>query len=210
MRPMPRPVGPPARMVAVTAGIVAISGGALVGVPDSRRADGLTPQTIPRFLAGVVPPDVHDVRVNGVYGSGHGGTWQVIASFTWRNADGSIHGGTTQLPQRGGQPPLDSEFPPERVQAEHTIGWSLQRLGRALRAVDVGNAGLAMVELAITAAEGATLIACSASGTDVQADCAEYGSDGGVERRFDDRLLDLPELAAVSVQRASAPVEIGS
>lgn len=209
MRPAPRPVRPPAQMLAAAAGIVAISGGALVGVPDSRRADGLTPQTIAHFLTGAVPPGARDVRVNGVYGSGHKGTWQVIASFTWREADGSIEGGTTQLPQRGGQPPLASEFPQERQQLEHSIGWSLQRLDKALRHVDVGSAALAMIELAITADEGATLIACSAPGTEAEASCAEYGADGDVDRRFADRLLDVSGLEAVSVQRASAPVNVG-
>lgn len=206
MKAAPRPVRPPSRMLAVAAGAVAISGGTLVGIPDALQQDGLTARTIASLLSDAVPPGVHDVRVNGVYGSAHSGTWQFVASLTWRAADDSIHGGTTELPQHGGQPPIASDLSPERLEHEHRIGWSIARLRHAMRRMDVGDARLAMVELAITAKEGETVVACSTRGIDASAACAEYDASGDVTRRFTDRLVDVYGLDAVSVQRESAPV----
>lgn len=206
MKPAPRPVRPPARMLAAATGVVAISGGTLVGIPDVLRQDGLTARTIAQLLTSAVPTDARDVRVNGVYGSAHKGTWQFVASLTWRTADGTIGGGTTELPQHGGQPPIPSEFGPERLEHEHRIGWTIARLRHAMRHIDIGNEPLAMVELEITADEQPTVLACSAAGTESAASCTEYDANGDVTRRFTDRLVDVYGLDAVSVQRASAPV----
>ena len=206
MRPAPRPVGPPARMLSVVAGAVTISGAALVGVPDAALPSGLTAQTVDRYLADAVPPNVHDVRVNGVYGSAHKGTWQFVAHMTWRGADGVIHGGSTELPQNGGQKLVASELTQDQLDNEEQMGWTIDRLELATRNVDVGSATLAMVDLEITAERGSRLVACTASAEAAAARCAEYDASGDVRRHFADRLFDEPALNAVSVQRASAPL----
>lgn len=205
MKPAPRPVRPPARILAAAAGVVALSGGTLVGIPDVLREDGLTARTIAHLLTGAAPPDVHDVRVNGVYGSAHKGTWQFVASLTWRTADGTIGGGTTELPQHGGQLPIPSEFGAERLEHEHRIGWSIPRLRHAMRHIDIGNEPLAMTELAITD-EQPRVLACSAARTEAAGSCTEYDANGDVTRRFADQLIDVYGLDAVSVQRVSVPV----
>jgi hypothetical protein len=193
-------------MLAAAAGVIAISGGTIVSIPNVLRQDGLTARTIAHLLSDAVPPDVHDVRVNGVYGSAHKGTWQFVASLTWRTADGTIGGGTTELPQHGGQPPIPSQLDLERLEHEHRIGWSVAQLRHAMRRIDIGNESLAMVELAITADEQPRVLTCSAAGTEAAATCTEYDADGDVRRRFADWLVDVYGLEAVSVQRVSAPV----
>lgn len=206
MRPAPRPVAPPTRMLSVVAGAVAISGAALVGVPDATLPSGLTAQTVARSLADAVPPDVHDVRVNGVYGSAHRGTWQFVAHMTWRGAGGAIHGGSTELPQNGGQTLVPTELTQSQLDSEEHMGWTIDQLQHALRYVDMDGAALAMVDLEITAEQGPALVACSAAAVEVTARCIEYDASGDVRRHFADRLLDEPALNGISVQRASAPV----
>jgi hypothetical protein len=158
-------------MLAAAAGAVAISGGALVGVPDALRQDGLTARTIARLLSGAVPRGAHDVRVNGVYGSAHSGTWQFVAHLTWRDADGVVHGGGTELPQNGGQPPIPSDLSADELTREHRIGWTVPRLRRALRDVEIGDTDLAMVELEITPEKKPSVVVCSADRTDTAAAC---------------------------------------
>jgi hypothetical protein len=205
MRPAPRPVGPPIRMLGVAAGVVLISGAALVGVPDAAAPSGLTAQTVAHALADAAPSNVNDLRVNGIYGSAHEGTWQFVAHMTWRSADGEVHGGATELPQNGGQAPVKSELTPDQLDGEQQMGWTIDQLDHALRDVNVAGA-LAMVDLEITAEHGATLIACAAPSTDVTAGCTAYDAGGRVIQRFNDHLLDAPELEAASVQRSSAPI----
>lgn len=206
MRPAPRPVGPPTRLLSVVAGAVTISGAALVGVPDAAVESGLTAHTVARALGDAVPPSIHDLRVNGVYGSEHKGTWQFVAHMTWRGADGAVHGGSTELPQNGGQKLVASELTQDQLNHEEQMGWTIDQLAHALRKMDVDGATLAMVDLEITANEGSTLVACSAAAAAGAASCAQYDTTGEVSKRFRDRLLDVPELNAISVQRASAPV----
>jgi hypothetical protein len=206
MRPAPRPVGPPTRMLSVVTGAVVISGAALVGVPDAALPSGLTAQTVARSLADAAPSNVRDVRVNGVYGSAHKGTWQFVGHMTWRGTDGAIHGGSTELPQNGGQKLVPSELTQSQLDSEEHMGWTIDQLEHALRNVDVGGEALAMVDLEITAAHGATLVACSAPAIEVTARCVEYDASGDASRRFADQLLDEPALNGISVQRASAPV----
>lgn len=193
-------------MFSAVAGAVTISGAALVGVPDAAVQSGLTAQTVGRYLADAVPPNVHDVRVNGVYGSAHKGTWQFVAHMTWPGADGAVHGGSTELPQNGGQTLVPTELTPSQLDREEHMGWTIGQLAHALRNVDATGATLAMADLEITAGQGVTLVACSAPATEVAARCAEYDASGDVRRHFADRLLDEPALNAISVQRASAPV----
>jgi len=193
-------------MLSVVAGAVTISGAALVGIPDAAVPSGLTAQTVDRYLADAVPPNVHDVRVNGVYGSAHKGTWQFVAHMTWRGADGAVHGGSTELPQNGGQTLVPTELTQGQLDSEEHMGWTFEQLRHALRNVDIGGEALAMVDLEITAVHGATLVTCSAPAVEVTARCAEYDAGGAVSRHFADQLLDEPALNGISVQRASDPV----
>lgn len=206
MKPAPRPVRPPARMVAAAAGVVTLSGASVVAVPDALRSDGLTARTVARLLADAVPDDAEDIRVNGVYGSAHEGTWQFVAHLTWRGPDGVVHGGGTELPQNGGQPPKPSELTQERLDEEHRIGWTIPTLRRALGGVDVDGADLAMVELEIRPDVDATVVVCAADSRGVAAECTERDRQGRVVRRFAERLIESPGWDAVSVQRESAPV----
>lgn len=68
---------PPALLLAAAASMVAVSGAAVVGVPDVLRTDGLTARTIAKLLADAAPDGAREIRVNGVYGSMHEGTWQI-------------------------------------------------------------------------------------------------------------------------------------
>lgn len=206
MRPLPRPVRPPTRMLAVAAGVVTLSGASVVGVPDALRSDGLTARTIARLLVSAAPDDATDVRVNNVYGSAHEGTWQFVAHLTWRGADGSVHGGATELPQNGGQPPIPSELTEDRLEQEHRIGWTVSRVRSALRGVDIDDANLAMLELAIVPDEAATVVVCAADDVGVAATCTERDVRGHVTRRFTEQLADVPGWDAISVQRESARV----
>jgi hypothetical protein len=204
--PAPRPAHPPARLLAVAAGIVAISGGALVAVPNAGGVDsGLSPRTVARHLAASAPPGARDVRIGGVYGSGHRGTWQFTGFLTWRNASGAIDGGSTELPQQGGQPALDMSFTPERLTSEHAIGLTAKDTTQVLSGIDDLDAELAMLEIAITT-DGMTIVSCTALSTASQAACAGYDQSGRVQRRFDDRLFEVPGLDGLSVQRVSAPI----
>ena len=205
MKPAPRPVRPPAQALALAAAVVLLSGGSIIAVPDALRSDGLTARTIARLLAGAAPDDATDIRVNGVYGSAHEGTWQFVASLTWRGTDGVVNGGTTELPQHGGQPPLPTQFSQERLEHEHRIGWTIARLRRALRDVDTGDADLAMLELAVTT-ERATVVVCTTHSAAEPAACAERDDRGRVIRRFTERLLEVPGWDAISVQRESSPI----
>ncbi|HEX8001330.1 MAG TPA: hypothetical protein VF519_01395 [Mycobacteriales bacterium] len=193
-------------MLVVAAGVVAISGGPLVGIPDALRQDGLTARTLARLLADATPEGATDVRVNGFYGSAHEGTWQFVAHLTWREADGAVHGGGTELPQNGGQPPIPSDLSEDELAREHRIGWTVTRLRHALRDVEIGDADLAMIELEITPEKKPSVVLCSADRTDPAATCVERDDRGRVVRRFTDQLVDLYGFDAVSVQRVSAPV----
>ncbi|HEV2889178.1 MAG TPA: hypothetical protein VGX28_02280 [Frankiaceae bacterium] len=193
-------------MLAIAAGVVMLSGASVVAVPEALRSDGLTARTVARLLADAVPDDAEDVRVNGVYGSAHEGTWQFVAHLTWRGPDGAVHGGGTELPQNGGQPPLPSELSQERLDEEHRIGWTMATLHRALRDIDIGGADLAMLELAIRPGVDATVVVCAADSRGVAAECTERDHRGRVVRRFAERLIVHPGWDAVSVQRESAPV----
>lgn len=206
MKPAPRPVRPPARMLAVAAGVVTLSGASVVGVRDALRSDGLTARTLARLLADATPDGATDVRVNGFYGSAHEGTWQFVAHLTWRDADGVVHGGGTELPQNGGQLPIPSELSEAELAREHRIGWTVSHLRRALRDVEIGNADLAMIELEIRPETKATVVVCSSDRTDPAARCVERDDRGRVVRRFTDRLVDVPGWDAISVQRESARV----
>ena len=150
MKPAPRPVRPPNTLLSVAAGIVNISGVALfAGAPVTSSDSGLSPRTIARHLANTAPVGARDVRISGVYGSGHRGTWQFTGFVTWVDALGATQGGGTELPQNGGQPVIDIGFSAERLATEHRIGWTTDQVERALSGFGDLDAGLAMVEIAI-------------------------------------------------------------
>jgi hypothetical protein len=193
-------------MLAVAAGLVTLSGASVVGVPDALRSDGLTARTLARLLADATPEGATDVRVNGFYGSAHEGTWQFVAHLTWRDADGSFHGGGTELPQNGGQPPIPSDMSEDELAREHRIGWTVSRLRHALRDVDIGEADLAMIELEITPDKKPSVVVCAANRTEPAAACVERDDRGRVLRRFTDRLIDVAGWDAISVQRESARI----
>jgi hypothetical protein len=204
--PSPRPDRPPARLLAVAAAIVAISGAALVAVPSAGGVDsGLSPHTVARHLAAAAPPGARDVRISGVYGSGHRGTWQFTGFITWRDAAGTLQGGGTELPQNGGQPTVDLDVSAERIATEHAIGWTERRTARALSGVHDIDAELAMVSLEILPGV-VTVVGCSAASTSTPARCATFDDRGRVTRSFTDRLVEHAGQDAISVQRESAPI----
>jgi hypothetical protein len=205
MRPAPRPIRPPTTLLSIAAGIATISGVALfAGAPSTASDSGLSPRTIARHLANTAPADAREVRVSGVYGSGHRGTWQFTGFVTWLDPAGTIQGGGTELPQNGGQPTIDLGFPAEQLATEHRIGWTTRQVEQAMSGFHDLDAGLAMVEIAITV-EATTVIGCAAASTDVTATCASFDPRGRVVDRFTDRLLDTG-LDAAGVQRESAPI----
>jgi hypothetical protein len=204
-----RPVRPPERLLGVAFGVVAVTGVALVAAPGTGSADaGLSPRTVARHLAAAAPRGARDVRISGVYGSGHRGTWQFTGFLTWRDPNGMIQGGSTELPQHGGQPAIDLNFTAERLASEHALGLTASGIRQVLSGVGRVDAELAMVELAITA-DGMTAVSCTAASTETDAACAEYDATGRARRRFGDRLFEAQGLDAVSVQRESAPITGG-
>lgn len=107
MTPAARRPGVP-RMVVMTWALSALLGGAAVGVAATRPEPlprTLSPYTVARYLTDIAPAARDDVRVNGIYGSGHRGAWQFVAHVTWRAADGTIDGGVTNLPLLAGNLP---------------------------------------------------------------------------------------------------------
>lgn len=193
-------------MLAVAAGAILLSGASVVAVPDALRSDGLTARTLARLLGNATPDGATDVRVNGFYGSSHEGAWQFVAHLTWREADGAIHGGSTELPQNGGQPPIPSNLSDDELAREHQIGWTVSRLRPALRDVDIADADMAMIALEIKPEATPTVVVCSSGRTDPAAACVERDDRGRVVRRFTDRLVDVPGWDAISVQRESARI----
>ena len=107
MTPAARRPGVP-RAIAATWALSALLGGIAVGVAAARpkpQPRTLSPRTVARYLTDIAPAARADVRVNGIYGSGHAGAWQFVAHVTWRTADGTIDGGVTNLPILAGEPP---------------------------------------------------------------------------------------------------------
>src|SRR5438270_242487 len=122
------------RWVTACWAVAAVGGAVLVlsSSPTQASQHTLGPSTLASYLQRVVGPHAHEVRVNGVYGSAHDGAWQFVAHLTWRDAAGSIHGGTTDLPTLAGAATLPSEFGDGRLSAEEDIGWSLHTLDLVL------------------------------------------------------------------------------
>jgi hypothetical protein len=167
---------------------------------------GLTPSTVVDQLSRIVPDAASGVRINNVYGSGHGGAWQFVAHLSWHGRDGSLRGGAAVLPQRAGQPPLDTRFPASRLAVEEKIGWTLDELSSATADLPATSAPLAMLEYAPTPETHDALTYCRASGTGVTARCVRRDGAGDRSGAFTNRLTDDPSRDELSVQRASHPV----
>lgn len=204
MTPLPRPAVAP-RLVVGCWALSVLSGAALLAPHAlSSTSSALEPATLDRYLARSAPPGSRDIRVNGVYGSGHGGAWQFVAHLTWRGVDGRVGGGTTTLPQRAGAPAAASDFDQTRLVAEESQGWTLSEIRRALGRVARTSDQFSMLSLEIPAGEPGRLTACHASDPR-KASCTAQTRSGPVST-FSDTLTDQPALAALSVQRLSAPV----
>jgi len=195
-----RPAVP--RVIAVTWALSALLGGIAVGVAAAQpepQPRTLSPRTVARYLAEIAPAGRNDVRVNGIYGSGHAGAWQFVAHVTWRTADGAIDGGVTNLPILAGEPPWTSPVDPSAFPHEHEIGWTLDQVADVFKRAETDD-DLAMAELEVTAVRD-SLIACHADRADQIGHCDERDRDGDRLRQFDSRLVDDPLGQAMAVQR---------
>lgn len=176
--------------------------GSVLAAPGP-QPQALSLRTVSRYLRRVVPDDAVEVRVNGIYGSGHSGAWQFVAHLSWRREDGSLAGGKTELPVFAGADPLDSPVDPSRIPTEHAIGWTLDQLRDVLGQVGAGDDPLAMVELEITAVRD-SLVACRATHLGEPAACVEANRSRQVLNRFEVPLSDDRLAGALSVQRVGA------
>jgi hypothetical protein len=157
---------------------------------------GLAPSTVTGYLRAAAPV-TDEIRVNGIYGSGHRGAWQFVAHITWRDGI-SIKGGTVNLPQLAGQPALTSEAGEARLTFEHGIGWSLDRLDGALEHIGGVSDGVAVVELELPQSGIASLVSCHASQPG-PAVCRQQGDSAAGPREFRGTLTDEPFRDALSV-----------
>lgn len=159
----------------------------------------LSPTTLAGYLAEVAPARADDVRVNGVYGSGHSGAWQFVAHLTWRDED-VIRGGVTNLPALAGGAAVDSPVDESSLAAEHEIGWTLRQLNAVLSRLEGTDDALAMLELEITTTRD-SFIACHSARRASTGYCTEHQRTGDVIRRFSAALSDEPSGDAHSVRR---------
>lgn len=200
-----RPHRAPGPVIACWAGSL-VAGAALLAVgpvAPAREPKELSPYSLAAYLERVAGPAARDVRVNGIYGSGHSGGWQFVAHLTWLDATGTVRGGTTNLPLLAGAEPLVSTAHPDRLIVEQQHGWTLNAIDKALDTLDAVSAPLAMVELEIDAAGDGEVLFCH--GSSVEADCETRSKSARRTSDFADRLTDTPDLAAVSVRQASTP-----
>jgi hypothetical protein len=191
------------RIVAATWALATFVGGETVAVAATRpepQPRTLSPRTVARYLADLVPAPRNAVRVNGIYGSGHTGAWQFVAHVTWRGADGTINGGVTDLPLLAGRAPFNSPIDPSRFSREQAIGWTLDQLAGVLARIGDADDDLAMVELEVTATRD-SVIACH-SDLDALGHCVERDRSRRPLRAFDALLSDDPLEGAVAVKRS--------
>jgi hypothetical protein len=203
----PRPTRAPA-LIAGCWSLSVVAGAALLAVgPVAPRPEPaeLSPYSLAAYLSRVAGTDARDIRVNGVYGSGHGGAWQFTAHLSWFDADGVVRGGTTTLPQLAGSDPLQSDLDDARLQAEQDIGWSLADLDAALDQLSGVSDPLAMLELEILPDGAGDVTSCHSTAPGVAARCRTISRDGELGPAFADELTDSPLADALSVQRARQP-----
>lgn len=194
-------------LVSVLAGAALLIGAG--GGAGPRPGTALDPATLVGYLQRSAPPDAAALRINAAYGSGHGGAWQFVAHLSWLAADGSVHGGTVELPQQGGGVTEDPPGTPA-LRDEQRLGWTPAELSGALRMGGGTTRGrgmpqaLAMLELEIGASHSG-LVGCHGRAADAAA-CAEHIRSGKQIRTFSDRLLDHASAGPLSVQRAGKPL----
>lgn len=218
--PAPRPSRPPhpvivcwAMAVAAGAALIGLAGAHHLGASGAGRTVGLAPSTVAGYLTAAAGADARDVRINGLYGSGHDGAWQFVAHLSWRDSAGRLESATTQLPQQAGTNTLDPSLAGPRLADEQRIGWTPAQLGTALAVDrDLDRAGLASLELQ-TADTESTLTTCTATavsqsaatvadpgGSAVPSGCVTQRLDGS-RSAFGDVLRDSPAGGPLSVQR---------
>lgn len=218
--PAPRPSRPPrpvivcwAMAVAAGAALIGVTGAHHLGSSGDGRTVGLAPSTVAGYLTAAAGPDARDVRINGVYGSGHDGAWQFVAHLSWRDAAGRLQSATTQLPQQTGANTPDPSLTGGRLADEQRIGWTPAQLDGALTTDrDLDRAVLASLELqtadtestlttcTATAASQSTATAAEPGGYGVPSACAAQLLDGS-RSTFADVLRDSPAGGPLSVQR---------
>jgi hypothetical protein len=199
MTPPVRQFAAPPMVVAYWLLSVVAGAGLLASSSRTSSQQTLAPQTLDRYLTAAAGPDAKDIRVNAVYGSGHQGAWQFVAHLTWRSPDGTVHGGTSVLPQDAGRAATTSTFDDDRLAAEERRGWPLTELRSRLAHIREQSEPLALLELEIPAERSGSLTFCY-SRRPPTATCRTT-----TRRRdaatFADTLTDEPPLEALSVQR---------
>lgn len=201
MRPLARRPDVPRIVVAAWALATLLGGFTVAGAATRPAAQPrtLSPRTLAQYLAEVVPVPRDDVRVNGVYGSGHSGAWQFVAHVTWPRADGTIDGGVTNLPILAGNGPLDSPIDTSRFTSEHETGWTLDELHAVVARLDDMDDELALVELEVSASRN-SVVACHSGRVELVGRCVEQDRRRRLIRRFDAQLTDNPFAQATAVQ----------
>lgn len=196
----PRAVHAPA-LVARAWVASALLGGLVVALGPASGAVpvGLTPASLPDYLARAVGPGARAVRVNGVYGSGRDGAWQFVAHLTWRTSQGDVAGGVVRLPQDAGGQAGDSPVSRDQLIDEEARGWTLDRLRRETKAVGPVGARAALLELEIPAEDSGTITFCSADGQ-IALTCRSRGPSGAASS-FNARLQLSPDDGPLSVRR---------
>lgn len=219
--PAPRPSRPPrtvvvcwAMAVAAGAALIGLAGAHHLGSSADGRTVGLAPSTVAGYLTAAAGPDASDIRINGVFGSGHDGAWQFVAHLSWRDGAGRLESATTQLPQQAGTHTPDPSLTAGRLADEQRIGWTPTQLNTALAADrNLDRARLASLELqtadtdsALTTCTAPTAVSQSAAtaagpgGAAEPAVCAAQRLDGS-RSTFADVLRDSPAGGPLSVQR---------
>lgn len=201
MSPAVRAASPPTAVIGCWA--VSVAAGAYLLItprPTDREPSSLSPYSVAAYLRDVAPADAQDVRVNGLYGSGHSGAWQFVAHVTWRDASGALAGGTTNLPILAGGSAVESNFGPSRIEREHRVGWPIADLDDVLDSFDKVDAALAFVEFEPTTAD-AVVTACVGNRA-APASCVVRRRDARVVSRDSAHLVDDPLLGPLAVRRA--------
>lgn len=189
-----------------------LAGGAAVAVTAAHRAGrtlppttGLAPSTLAHYLTAAAGPDAHDLRINGIYGSGSSGAWQFVAHLSWLDSTGTLESATTDFPQQTGTTTPDPSLSGAQLADEQRIGWTIEELQDAIRNDNgLDNAPLASLELQTTDSESDITTCISkdavASETGAPAACVTRTLDGA-SRPFSDVLTVSPGGGPLSVQR---------
>lgn len=201
-RPVPRARRPPHWVAGCWVISMIFGANAVLATAGSGAGlEPLRPATVVAYLRQAVGPGVAQLRVDGVYGSGHAGQWLVFAHVSWRQHDGTLRGATVTVPPAPGTSALHLDDNPgsvalDNLTAAHLAGWTLDSLAHALRAVKGPADPLAMIELDTGAGK---LISCHGNAS--RAECGWFDGAGHSIRSFGAALLDAPPpFTATSVQ----------